>query len=545
MHRPRGVRSLLPAAVGATVLCLLADHVAAQPTPAAPPKAAEQRGGEAKVIPGTGVVIGKETTWITGPLAKDGSIDYLQAMNDRIARGVTPANNAAVPFWHVMGAGDAHLDEAVREALFERLGAEPPPASAPSWRTLEGFIEAERQAGRPIPHAEELSDQLYAAAKAPWKSAERPALAAWIEANGASVEKIVEGLSRPRFYSPLLMPADSESGTLIEVRLPHSQASREVARLLIARAMLRAGSGQLEQAWSDIHAAHRLSRHLAAASVTLVEGLVSLAIADMAFTAEVQLAQLPLTRPLLNKVQEQRAALGPLPSVERIIDQGERFMMLDVIQSLALQKSQIEELTGVRDPVVQTLLSKAIDWNEPMRMANQQYDRLVAMVRLPTHAQRVEAQRQWEEDMKKLARPSKLQIAAALLGGDTDKVLGRELGKILVSLLLPATHQAHVAELRLATRSDLVDLAYALASYRLERGEYPQRLEQLAPVHLKTLPSDRFTGEPFVYRREAEGYWLYSLGPNMRDDEGKGPYTEGGEGADRGEQDDIGVHEAL
>ena len=44
----------------------------------------------------------------------------------------------------------------------------------------------------------------------------------------------------------------------------------------------------------------------------------------------------------------------------------------------------------------------------------------------------------------------------------------------------------------------------------------------LVSALLPAVPSDEFTGEPYVYRRVAEDYVLYSVGPNGRDDGGVG-----------------------
>lgn len=41
------------------------------------------------------VAISKETTYFTGPLKSDGSIDFFAAINDRFSEGLTPENNAA------------------------------------------------------------------------------------------------------------------------------------------------------------------------------------------------------------------------------------------------------------------------------------------------------------------------------------------------------------------------------------------------------------------------------------------------------------------
>jgi hypothetical protein len=43
--------------------------------------------------------ISKETTYVTGPLDKDGYIDYETALNDRLGKGITPEKNANVLLW--------------------------------------------------------------------------------------------------------------------------------------------------------------------------------------------------------------------------------------------------------------------------------------------------------------------------------------------------------------------------------------------------------------------------------------------------------------
>src|SRR5690349_10746497 len=41
--------------------------------------------------------LAKETTFFSGPLRKDGTVDYVAAINEELGRGVTRENNAAIP----------------------------------------------------------------------------------------------------------------------------------------------------------------------------------------------------------------------------------------------------------------------------------------------------------------------------------------------------------------------------------------------------------------------------------------------------------------
>jgi hypothetical protein len=60
--------------------------------------------------------------------------------------------------------------------------------------------------------------------------------------------------------------------------------------------------------------------------------------------------------------------------------------------------------------------------------------------------------------------------------------------------------------------------------YKSRMGKYPENLEALVPNILSEVPTDPFTGKPLVYRREGEGFIVYSLGSNEKDDGGRSTY---------------------
>ena len=64
-------------------------------------------------------------------------------------------------------------------------------------------------------------------------------------------------------------------------------------------------------------------------------------------------------------------------------------------------------------------------------------------------------------------------------------------------------------------------LACALERSRVADGKFPDTLDALAPRFIAKLPHDIITGEPLKYRREGDGYVLYSVGWNEKDDGGK------------------------
>jgi hypothetical protein len=64
-------------------------------------------------------------------------------------------------------------------------------------------------------------------------------------------------------------------------------------------------------------------------------------------------------------------------------------------------------------------------------------------------------------------------------------------------------------------------LAIALAAYQCDNGRYGEKLDDLAPKYLASVPEDLFTGKPLVYRPLGNGYVLYSVGVNGKDEGGR------------------------
>jgi len=339
-------------------------------------------------------------------------------------------------------------------------------------------------------------------------------------------------------------------GMLVAVLLPTAQQTREFARFLSARAMYRLGNDDVEGAMNDLLACHRLGRHYSKAP-TLIEALVCYAIEGIATAGDFRLAHhAQLTAKQVNWYHDQLAKMPPLPEIARCLDVAERYMFLDCCVMMARKGPGalefVDALAGgggdakaADNPVARLLARAAIDWDEPMKMANRYYDRMVAAAKLPTHEARAAANVDADEEVEKIVKSANnfSNIAATILGLKSPrKEIGKRIGGILAALLLPATSAASNAEDRTRMGIELSKLSYALSAYRTEQGKYPDKLSKLAPKYIKEIPQDRYSGDPLIYRRESGGYLLYSIGPNLKDDAGIGPF-----GDSRGPQDDLAV----
>ena len=96
--------------------------------------------------PHVAITISKETTYITGPLRKDGYVDYVAALDERFREGVTPENNAAVPFLKAMGPGI--IDAKCRDEYFRRLGIPPLPEKGDYYVAPNEYAHRQEHSGK-------------------------------------------------------------------------------------------------------------------------------------------------------------------------------------------------------------------------------------------------------------------------------------------------------------------------------------------------------------------------------------------------------------
>jgi len=523
----------------AIVLGILAGPAAAAGFAAGPKVPAEK--------PRPRITISKETTYLTGPLRPDGYVDYVGALNAELSRGVAPENNAVVPL--MLAFGPKAVGEKQRAAFFKLLGVPVPPEKGPYFVSLDQYItrlhdesrvgRAERAPpkGEPPPAAvdvtkesQEVWVQLEQAQKRPWSQEEFPTIAGWLEANREPLRRIEEAAGRPRSYAPLVPAGDPP---MLTVLLPVCQSMRDAACMLGTRAMLRVHQGKRDEAWRDLLACHRLARH-AGQGPTLVEGLIAIVVERAAAGGDAALAHYGRpTAAVIGRMKSDLAALPAMPKMADRLDQGERFFYLDAVATMARKGvSNLRDLAGggpagdksrgLLEELVFAGLDAMIDWDEPLRMGNPWYDRLAAAARKPTRAERVTAMAALEKDIKALAVGVKdpKRIPMRFVERMPAQAIGHWMGEVLGALLLPAVSSVIRAEDRAAAETTLRDVALALAAYRADHGEYPGRLADLKPKYRADL-NDPFSDGELIYRTAADGFLLYSVGPNGKDDGGR------------------------
>lgn len=90
----------------------------------------------------------------------------------------------------------------------------------------------------------------------------------------------------------------------------------------------------------------------------------------------------------------------------------------------------------------------------------------------------------------------------------------------------PTFDRARGSHISCATRIAGSQILLALAAYKDRYGSYPETLAELKSKLGWKLPEDPFSGKDFLYKRQGNGYLLYSVGLNLKDDGGSEEYIQ-------------------
>ncbi|MDY3561274.1 hypothetical protein R5W23_002549 [Gemmata sp. JC673] len=480
--------------------------------------------------PAPKVPVGKDTTFVTGPLDKNGYIDYEAALNDRLGAGITPDKNANVLIWKALGPRPD--DGSMPPEYFRRLGIAEPPKAGDYFVSGRGYARRTKLSDE---DARAFYDQQARAASRAWSAKELPRVADWLALNEKPLAVVIEATRRPAYFNPLVSNRKDDISSIMGCLIPSTQSGRALAQALVARALLRAHEGKLDAAWVDLIACHRLGLHLMHGG-TFIESLVGIAV--RAIAANATLAYLEHTdltsQQLLAKLKELQD-LPAAPPAADVVDLGERLNALDVLQMVRSGKDGPDHPTPEGAQALDM-----IEWEPAFRKMNAAFDQMVAAMRLTDRAAREKQLNAVGTDLDEVARKNRdlniLQKWAR--ANNPGKFVGKEIGDVLSALVMPGLQKCQWSFDR-ATQTDRnLQLAFALAAYRKDTGRYPAKLADLAPKYMAAVPDDLFTGKPLTYQPAEKGYFFYSVGENGKDDGGRGRDDE-----PRG--DDLGVRVPL
>jgi len=464
------------------------------------------------------ITIGRETTFVDGPLDSAGYVDYAAALDRR--NKLPAGENFIAALWE--NIGPTFDGRPVRSEYFAALGIEAPPVGG------EYFISQ-----REFPYRsavkidlDEFDEQGNAAWK-PWLPKELPLMAAWVGANERVADRIVAAAARPGLFVPVAVRPQPWRPELM------SRTSDEVGRtvyylshLLVRRATLRMGQGNYDAAWRDLLALHRIGRLFARSPSSGSQGSGTLAEYYALLADEVFLSHADGKG---NRFARCLADLERLPTARPAadaIDGIERYEMLEHLQTMVRVGHPLFETLDKRwvSSTPAGLEAQAhYNLDGALREANRQCDRLVAANRIADRTKRRSELKRIADEVKRIEAEWKQRERVFDGVRSGPAIEPEELGRLaFASAFSQLTWGDEDAGRSSDDQSfDNIKVTFALAAFRTDHARYPDKLNELFPRYLAAIPKDRFSGGPLRYERRGEGYLLYSIGKNEVDDQGR------------------------
>ena len=182
--------------------------------------------------------LGKETTYVSGPLDDQGYIHYQAALNDRLGKGIVAEKNANALLWKAFGPRPD--DTEMPAEFFQRLGIAKPPERGDYFIGLNEFLK--RHVKLDPSEFELVKDQQLQATRRPWAAKDYPHIAAWLKVNEKPLAVVVEAAKRPDYFNPVVSPR-LDSDWLGGALMPNVQQCRELGKALTARALMLVAAG--------------------------------------------------------------------------------------------------------------------------------------------------------------------------------------------------------------------------------------------------------------------------------------------------------------
>jgi hypothetical protein len=127
-------------------------------------------------------VVSTETTVVLGPVRADGTVDYVAALNERGAAGVTRDQNAAVALLEVIGKGKPK--DAIVLAKARSMMGLPEAGERAPYQSFEAFAEVKAAKSADFDARAAQEEYSRAGDHGAWKPADAPVVAEWLTSVG-------------------------------------------------------------------------------------------------------------------------------------------------------------------------------------------------------------------------------------------------------------------------------------------------------------------------------------------------------------------------
>jgi len=337
----------------------------------------------------------------------------------------------------------------------------------------------------------------------PWNSAWDPRLDKFAAGN----KDFFDFIRRTTSGSPVMFDTDWSKG--YNTLLPHLSKIRECARALAADAVVNARKGDMDAAMADVQASLRL-RRLIDNDPILISKLVAIAVDSISYnTLE---AVMSTGRPSRESVKN---------LLDDLADREDRNRMtLPLLGEAAGAFSIFNDAR--KDPrLIATLNSSSpspyTDSNSVVGFFVKTGARIVWIWPADEYY--------YLQENRALRERSRLPMSEALKAprAPSPSANAPIAFSVVTKMLIPPLGRMFTQEAACDAQARMARTALALYLYRADSGSYPPTLDDLSPKYLPSVQLDPFDGKPLRYKPSNNGFLIYSIGEDQRDNTGVSP----------------------
>ncbi len=364
----------------------------------------------------------------------------------------------------------------------------------PEQNAFYAYVEA---INRMVVLSGDLTEARQAATEGRWPEGEAgQRLAGWLDQNRSAMEQARRAMDLPGYHMPLMFAseAEAERASLVAALLPPLAGYRQLAELLVVEGAYLESQGRADAAMGDYLAAHRLGNQIGGNSNLLLEGLVGMAINNLAARSITRLSETGVVSAdmLKNAARQMETLAASGPNWERLTA-GEK----------AFSQACVDEI--VAGPGVLGWLNADATFMDPGGVDRNGWSDLFQRLKrlyLPDRAMKRHIARHFDD----LAEAGRLQPDGTVRTIDEGRLFVEiPAWNVLGRAVAPSLSRVMEMTLRASSNAERAKLTVAVAAYRTEHGQWPPTLGALTPDYVARIPADPFTGTEFDYQVSADG----------------------------------------
>ena len=352
------------------------------------------------------------------------------------------------------------------------------------WKAAESLFILEQADKSPLALVSDLSEWK------PFGIEDKIKLNTLLDRNRKVIELIIEASAKPCFrYGNLQEPA-------FERKLPDFTLMIQATRLLTVDALFKAEKGEINEAIDEMLQGLAFAR-LCCDEPLLINFQISMANARLLLYNLNRLlseAKTDVAEPVLIKIMQSLDSEAWRKAMVRAF-KAEYGAFCFGTYELVQKGELLPDINSVG------WVGRFVNWwripalkTEVIRVS-EEYQKMIETAELPFYKSEI----------------------SKILRGEKEILEKYKLGR----LILPPIYTVGVKEATLEALMEAARVGLACLIYRNQYGEYPEKISDLVPDILKEEPLDPFTGKSLIYRTSENGFIVYSLGTNQKDDNGK------------------------